>query len=92
MDDILFSLAIKQTKHSSSSSVRLSIQTVKNLLKLHRNIDLLSSLVPLLSSLQNELATVIAGVFADVKWKELREQLDLYLDTTNDRYIMKILI
>lgn len=87
MDDILFSLTIKQTKHSSSSSsVRLSIQTVKNLLKLHRNVDLLSSLVPLLSSLQNELATAIAGVFADVKWRELREQLDLYLDTTNDQY------
>ena len=85
MDDILFSLAIKQTKHSSSSSVRLSIQTVKNLLKLHRNIDLLFSLVPLLTSLQNELANAIAEVLADVQWIEIKKLLDMYLDPINDR-------
>lgn len=82
MDEMLFSLAIKR----KDASARTAIQTVKNLLRLRHNLDLLQSIQSPLKALECELTRVIADVLKQEQWSKLMEWIDRYFDTAHDRY------
>ena len=82
IDEVLFTLAVK----SKETSVRSAVQTVKNLLRLRRDLDLLEALASSLQPLQTSLSRVLTSIFRNKEWKELACRMDQYVDATRDLY------
>ena len=82
IDEVLFTLAVK----SKETSVRSAVQTVKNLLRLRRDLDLLEALASSLQPLQTSIAQVLITIFRNAEWKELSCRMDQFFDATRDMY------
>lgn len=80
VNDVLFSLAVKLPE----PSVRVAVRTVRSLLRLRHDLDLLVALAALLQPLRGSLAQALTAVFADPQWKQLATTLDAYLDAAKD--------
>lgn len=80
VNDVLFSLAVKLPE----PSVRVAVRTVRSLLRLRHDLDLLVALAALLQPLRGSLAQALTAVFADPLWKQLATTLDAYLDAAKD--------
>ena len=80
IDEVLFTLAVK----SKETSVRSAVQTVKNLLRLRRDLDLLEALASCLQPLQTSIAQVLITIFRNAEWKELSCRMDQFFDATRD--------
>lgn len=78
----MFTLAVK----SKETSIRSAVQTVKNLLRLRRDLDLLEALATSLQPIQASLARVLITIFRNTQWQELSNQMDQFFDTTRDMY------
>ena len=79
IDEVLFTLAVK----SKETSVRSAVQTVKNLLRLRRDLDLLEALASCLQPLQTSIAQVLITIFRNA---ELSCRMDQFFDATRDMY------
>ena len=82
IDEVLFTLAV----NSKETSVRSAVQTVKNLLRLRRDLDLLEALASCLQPLQTSIAQVLITIFRNAEWKELSCRMDQFFDATRDMY------
>ncbi|KAK8792367.1 hypothetical protein WA538_003753 [Blastocystis sp. DL] len=80
INDVLFSLAVKLPE----PSVRVAVRTVRSLLRLRHDLDLLVALAALLQPLRGSLAQALVAVFADPQWRQLATTLDAYLDVAKD--------